>query len=176
MKTLVIAAQKGGSGKTTLAIHLAVAAQESGERVALADLDPQQSLAAWARLRAGAPPVVTVIDHRDLTRWLEEQRKAGITLAVIDTPPRAGAWAADVLSAGDLVVVPVRPTALDLLALDATSNLVRLTQAQALVVLSQVPPRSPEADDLPPIIRERTAFLDAAGRNLKAIAFADNGR
>jgi len=172
MIVLVIAAQKGGAGKTTLAIHLAVAAFDRGYRVALADLDPQRSLTAWAGLRENAEPTVTPLDHPDLGAWLDQQREAGITLAVIDTPPRAGAWAAEVLRAGDLVVIPVRPTALDLLALDATASIVRSTGAKALVVLSQVPPRSPEADDLPPIIRERNALAVAANRVQERRAYA----
>ncbi len=172
MITLVVAAQKGGAGKTTLAIHLAVAALGRGHRVALADLDPQRSLAAWAGLRENVSPTVSALDHPDLRDWLAQQHEAGITLAVIDTPPRAGAWAADVLRAGDLVVIPVRPTALDLLALDATASIVRSTGARALVVLSQVPPRSPEADDLPPIIRERNNLTVAITRIQERRAYA----
>ena len=62
MKTLVIAAQKGGAGKTTLARNLAVAAAQDGQRVLVLDLDPQQSLRAWWRGRESDAPMMLADD------------------------------------------------------------------------------------------------------------------
>lgn len=171
MITIIIAAQKGGAGKTTLAAHLGVVASTQ-INVAMADLDPQGSLAAWAGIRGERAPQVATVYHTDLAAWLDEQRVSGVELAVIDTAPRAGAWATAVLQCADLIVIPLRPTALDLLALDATALLVKSAKRPALVVLSQVPPRSPEADDMPTIIAARTKLEVATARIGERRAYA----
>lgn len=160
MQTLVIAAQKGGSGKTTIAIHLAVAAS-ANQRVILADTDPQRSLTEWARLRGDRSPEVFSVTASELPAFLDAAERDGIDLAVVDTAPHSSLDAAAILGRADMVIVPVRPTALDLMAVESTIALVRAAGKPAVAVLSAVPPRSPEAEDAEAILR-RDYGIDVA--------------
>ncbi len=89
MKTISIVSQKGGVGKTTLAVHLAVAAANAGYTVALIDLDPQATAAQWADWRGSDNPAVVAAPHARLGPTLAEAQKAGVDLVVIDSPPAA---------------------------------------------------------------------------------------
>jgi len=153
MRTLVIAAQKGGSGKTTIALHLAVASSEAQSTIVI-DIDPQRSAAGWARIRDGKPPEVFEGAASTVPAMLTAARDDGIALVVIDTPPHSTAEASRVLSAADLIIVPVRPTVLDLMALEATQRLTQAAARPAVAVLSAVPARGPEADEAEHVLRE----------------------
>ena len=88
MKILVLAAQKGGAGKTTLATNIAVEAERMGDGpVALIDTDPQGSLAEWAEEREAATPILAQCSSHKLSQQIKEMREAGAKLMVIDTPP-----------------------------------------------------------------------------------------
>ena len=88
MYVLVMASQKGGSGKTTLSGHLAVEADQAGiGPVALIDTDPQGSLSHWWNARTAATPHFARVALPDLGEALTRLRAAGMRLAVIDTPP-----------------------------------------------------------------------------------------
>src|SRR3546814_3744835 len=95
MKIITIAAQKGGAGKTTLAVNLAVAAQAGGIKTALIDLDPQESATAWSERRTAELPHVEPLSARRLSPWINAAEAEGFALAIIDTPPAAGAEAAE---------------------------------------------------------------------------------
>ena len=88
MKVLVLASQKGGAGKTTLAAHLAVAATIDGAGPAvLIDTDPQGSLSAWWNSREADAPALASATLAELPAKLASLADAGFKLAVIDTPP-----------------------------------------------------------------------------------------
>ena len=88
MKVIVLANQKGGAGKTTIAGHLAVRAEEDGAGpVALVDTDPQGSLSAWWNERIAPTPVFASVTLENLAEHLKELAASGIKLVVIDTPP-----------------------------------------------------------------------------------------
>lgn len=124
MKTLVIASQKGGAGKTTLAAHLAVAAEEAGAGPAvLIDTDPQGSLSAWWNSRDADTPALATASLAGLADKLDALKKAGVTLVVIDTPPAITAAIADVVKLADLVLIPTRPSPHDLRAVGQTVDI-----------------------------------------------------
>lgn len=123
MKVLAVASQKGGVGKTTLAAHLAVAAEAAGIAPALLiDLDPQQSLTDWWQARGSSAPAL-VAAGRDLGGTLTALRGHGAQLVVIDTPPAASPALASTLALADLVLLPVRPSPHDLRAVGRTVEL-----------------------------------------------------
>ncbi|MEX0696764.1 MAG: ParA family protein [Dongiaceae bacterium] len=125
MHVLAIASRKGGVGKTTLAGHLAVQAERCGAGpVAVADVDPQGSLADWWNARAAPTPVFLRSTARSLTEDVERLRDLGIALLVIDTPPALGAIVAEVVRLSDLVLIPTRPSPHDLRSIGATVELV----------------------------------------------------
>lgn len=143
MKVITLAAQKGGTGKTTLAVHLAVQAHRAGERVVLVDTDPQGSATAWARARSEGAPVVVVATSSQLHAVMTASRHDGMTLVILDTPPHAAPGAAAAATLADLVLVPVRPSAFDLAASSASAEIAR-TAKRAAFVLSACPSRAPE--------------------------------
>lgn len=143
MKILTLAAQKGGAGKTTLAVHLAVQAHRAGERVVLVDTDPQGSASAWAHARGDDAPLIVAATSSQLNDVVTASRNDGMTLIIIDTPPHAAPGAAAASTLADLVLVPVRPTAFDLAASGASAKIAR-TAKRAAFVLSACPSRAPE--------------------------------
>lgn len=146
MKVLGLLKQKGGAGATTLAIHLALAAQEDGQTVALVDTDPQGSLSAWREQREASDPPVARVDADQLGAVLKEAEAAGVDLLVIDTPPHSSAVTAAVAKRVDLAVIPTLPGSLDLAALPAMLQLVQRTKTKAVVVLNACPSRVKRVD------------------------------
>jgi chromosome partitioning protein len=142
MKVLGLLSRKGGSGKTTLAVHLAVVAQAGGRRVLLVDLDPQGSAAAWWRARTADTPELEAATPGKLPGLLEAARKAGVDLVVVDTRPSVEADATQVATLSDFVLVPTRPAILDLRAILATLDIVKGAADRAALVLNACqPPR-----------------------------------
>ena len=125
MNVLGLLSRKGGSGKTTLAIHLAVQAQAAGRRALLIDLDPQRSAAAWWRARESDTPQLVETEPGHLGNILEAASGDGVDLVVIDTRPSVEADAVQVAALSDLVLIPTRPAILDLRAILATLDVVK---------------------------------------------------
>ncbi|HID1023454.1 TPA: AAA family ATPase [Klebsiella michiganensis] len=124
MKILVLASQKGGAGKTTMAAHLAVAAELAGAGpVVLLDTDPQGSLSAWWNSREADAPALAATKLAELPAKLEALAKAGFKLAVIDTPPAITDAIRDVVKLADLVLIPTRPSPHDLRAVGSTVDI-----------------------------------------------------
>lgn len=140
MKTIVVTAQKGGAAKTTTVRNLSVAASQEGMRVLLLDLDPQQSLRSWWTSREGETP--TMLDEDPTPQVLAATLKAiesHFDLVLIDTPPAAPVWLADVLKAADLALVPVRPSPDDLRAVGTTIGALNEARVPFAFVMSQTP-------------------------------------
>ena len=125
MQVLTIASRKGGSGKTTLAGHLAVAAERDGAGpIAVIDTYPQGSLSDWWNSRSAGTPLFVQTDLSDLARDLEVLEARGIELVVIDTPPALDESVPAIVGLSDLVLIPTRPSPHDLRSIGATLNLV----------------------------------------------------
>jgi chromosome partitioning protein len=140
MKTIAIISQKGGAGKTTLAIHLAVAAVQKGLHVALFDLDPQASAASWSDKRNQPTPAVVSAQAIRLPGLLEQAANQLADLVIIDSAPNADAASMAAARAADLILIPCRPAAFDLNAIGTTLNLAAVAGKPAFVVLNAVPP------------------------------------
>ena len=141
MHVIALISQKGGSGKTTLAVALAVAHEAEGGTAAVVDLDPQGSAVAWHHFRSGAPPAVEAVHPPRLSRALTTFRDAGVGLVIIDTAPHASAGALAASRLADLVLVPCRPSTPDLAAIGASLEVAGLADVPAAVILNAVPPR-----------------------------------
>ena len=188
MKVLAFLSQKGGAGKTTLAVHTAVAAQEAGLAVVLIDTDPQKSASVWADARQGAAPVIATASVSELDRVFKAAREDGMNLAVVDSAPHAAPEAARIARAADLVVIPCRPTAFDLAAAEGAVRIVKATAVKAVFVLSACPFRAPEIAEArealgrygllvaPTEITDRRAFARAVATGRAVTEFEGGGR
>jgi chromosome partitioning protein len=149
MKIIAIVSQKGGAGKTTVAVHLAVCAELAGQRSAIIDLDPQASALEWhTRREADAPEVVKATPDQ-LAGFLDQARANGAGLAIIDTAPHSDRAATVAAGLADLVLIPCRPAAFDVAAIPTTLDILKLarTKDRAAILLNAVPPQGRIADE-----------------------------
>ncbi|MGP1395173.1 MAG: AAA family ATPase [Inquilinaceae bacterium] len=143
MQVLAIASRKGGSGKTTLAGHLAVQAEAAGAGpVALIDIDPQGSLADWWNVRRADTPLFVKTSVPRLSADIGKLRQAGVKLLIIDTPPALVSTMKDVIDLSDLVVIPTRPSPHDLRSIKATVDLVEHLGKPLVFVINGATPRA----------------------------------
>jgi chromosome partitioning protein len=188
MNTLAFLSQKGGSGKTTLAVHTAVAAEEDGERPVIVDTDPQKSATSWADARVADTPPVAPVAASMLADVMKAARDDAMTLCIIDTAPHAAPDAARVASFADLIVIPCRPTAFDLAAAGSAVEIVKAAKTKAVFVLSACPARAPEIAETrtvlegygipvaPVVISERRAFARAVASGRAVTEFDGEGK
>jgi chromosome partitioning protein len=170
MQIIGIASQKGGSGKTTLAGHLAVQAEQAGASpVALIDTDPQGSLSAWWNAREAETPCFARTTAATLKQDVEQLRALGMKLLFIDTPPAIEATIGDVIELCDLVLIPVRPSPHDLRAAGATVELVERAGKPLIFIINAATPRARITNEAvmalsqhgtlaPVILHQRTGF------------------
>ena len=187
--------QKGGVGKTTLALHLAGEWARRGKRVTLVDADPQGSALDWSqqRSRSGAPRLFGVVGlARDTLHREAPELARDADHVVIDGPPRVAGLMRSALLAADLVLIPVQPSPLDgwasaeMLALLAEARIYR-PQLAARFVLNRCGARTiiardtaeTLADHNPPVlaatIGQRVLFATAAQSGQLACEFDDDG-
>jgi chromosome partitioning protein len=138
MKTIVVTSQKGGSGKTTLAAHLAVEAERAGDGPAwLIDTDKQGTLSLWHERRESDTPQRAEVSFARLSEGLKTLANSGGAYCFIDTPPTISEQSAAVLGLADLVLIPVRPSPADLWAVSETVALVKEAERSFLFVITQ---------------------------------------
>jgi chromosome partitioning protein len=143
MKVIAFASQKGGSGKTTLAGHIAVQAEMSGAGpVAIVDTDPQGSLADWWNSRTNETPLFAQTYITRLESDLEKMAQMGIKTLIFDTPPAITGTIQQVVRVSDLVVVPTRPSPHDLRAAGATVDIVEALGKPLVFVINGATPRA----------------------------------
>lgn len=135
MRTLALVSQKGGAGKTTLALHLAVAAHRVGLQVAIADLDPQSSAWKWSERRKDHPEAV-VTSAEQLDHLKGQAAAGGLDLLIIDSAPHADRPALVACKAADLVLIPCRASILDIDAIGQTHDLTTIARKPAWVVFN----------------------------------------
>ena len=190
MQTISLLAQKGGTGKTTLALSLAVAAVQAGRTVAVIDLDPQASAGNWADRRAlkEAPAVVSAHVPR-LLSVIDTARQNGVDLLLIDTPGKSEQAALAAAKAADLVLIPCRPQIYDIETLAATKEIIELAGGRpTFVILNAVPPQGRRHEEAKTAIEEmglavcpvafvqRAAFGDAPNAGQSATEFEPGGK
>ena len=170
MQTLVVASRKGGAGKTTLSGHVAVEAErQHAGPVALIDMDPMGSLAAWWNERKADTPVCAGVGEGGLIKAVQQLERSGVKLVVIDTPPFATAEIAAIVRLASLVLVPVIPSPHDLRAIGETIELVEKERRPLVFVVSNasingkltiqaVTALSQHGTVAPPIIHSRQDF------------------
>jgi chromosome partitioning protein len=141
---VAMASLKGGTGKTTVGLNLAVAAEEAGLQTVVVDVDPQQASAKWGDLRAvrGKTPTVISSMAARLPQTIESVVRLGAELVVIDTAAHAEGILVSTIDLADLVLIPCRPTIVDLQYLATTVQLTALRRKTAAVILNAVATRT----------------------------------
>jgi chromosome partitioning protein len=174
MKVIAFLGQKGGPGKTTVATALAVRAAQDGKSVALIDLDPQGSAAKWAKRRTSPNPTIATRQPFELADTLDVLRKGGADLALIDTPGKIENAALEASKHAHLVLIPVRPTPLDLDAVCEIKNLLAFAgDPPAYVVLNCIPPQGRKHELARQVIEQRDGFKVCQAAFCQRAAFAD---
>jgi chromosome partitioning protein len=189
MTIVAIVAQKGGAGKTTLAINPAAAAERAGEVALIIDTDPQASACEWASWRKGTPPEVIDSAPPRLVAKIAQAKSQGATFIIIDTPPHADNAASKAVEAADLVLIPCRPSAFDLAAIRTTGQLVKLHGKPAALLFTAGPARAPKIyadatalvesfgiDVCPHIVVDRAAFRHATAAGQSVFEYEPQGR
>ncbi len=165
MEIWAVLSQKGGAGKTTLALNLAVSALEAGKSTLVLDLDAQHSALKWAKIRDKETPEVRPAVMPDVNKILADAAKR-FDLAIIDTSPRADRDCIDVSRKADLIILPVRPSLLDIVALEETMRLIDLAgqPAKAVIVLNAVATRTAEGNEAAELLsKSRTVLKSRIG-------------
>jgi chromosome partitioning protein len=142
MKAITFVTQKGGSGKSTLCISLAVAAQEAGQSVCILEMDRQATISDWAEHRKQASPEVAQVDATQLDDIMARLRRSDFDYVFIDTPGVDSPGSLAAIRAADLCVIPCRPTPADLRAFKPTLAAIYRLEKKFTFVLNQTPPRS----------------------------------
>ena len=155
MFVVALVCQKGGAGKTTMAIHLAVEGHRRGLRTLLIDIDTQASAAKIMDRRGDDPPDVATEAAGRLERAIKAAELEAYDLIVVDTAPQADRAAAQAAQVADIVVAPVQPSIVDLDAVDATVDVCKLAGVPVLFVLNRVPTQGQEVAGTEDAIRKR---------------------
>jgi len=172
MKTLAIISQKGGSGKTTLAVHMAVCAIRQGFHTAIIDIDPQGSAYDWYLSREEQNELNAVQAQVGQLAALLKQAKTGGDVVIIDTAPHSDSAAAVAAQLADFILMPCRPSRFDLKAIGSTAAIARLAKTPAAAVINAAPrgKLSDEAKEalrqqginvLEPVLQQRAAYTHA---------------
>lgn len=157
MKNIAVVARKGGSGKTTVAVNLAIAAHRRGCRVQLADTDPQGSAAEVMKVRQAPGPEVLRLSGDQLFRLQKTSPGSGMDLTILDTPAASEDTIGHAIALAQLSLLVVRPTFLDIAAALQTARILRGLRKPGLILLNQAP--VPRAGAEPPAVKRALEAL-----------------
>lgn len=149
-KTLIysIMSQKGGAGKTTLAINLAVQSKSQGDSSLIIDTDPQASATKWSDIRGDEnTPLVTASFATRLHKVIAVAQSNGINKIFIDTPPHAQRDAQIASEISDIIIIPCRSNLFDLQAIEDTIGLAKIAKKPFILVFNAIHHTSPLAED-----------------------------
>lgn len=194
MHVIALLSQKGGGGRTSLAVSLATAAEEAGLETLIIDLDPQATACKWGDRRTAEAPIVIDAQPARLANALAKARDGGIKLVLIDTPPRSAEAALAAAKLADLIVMPIRAQMYDLETIPNTLELIATASAgrdgaiPTIAVLNAVPARGNRHEQArdgligmglavcTSTIGHRAAFGDAAALGLSVLEHEESGR
>ncbi len=142
MKAISFVTQKGGSGKSTLCVSLAVAAQEAGHTVCILEMDRQATITEWAQCRKKESPEVAQVSADKLDGVMSRLKDSEYDFVFIDTPGVDNPGTTGAIRMADLCIVPCRPTPADLRAFKPTLAAIHRLSKEYVFVLNQTPPRS----------------------------------
>ena len=186
MRVITFVTQKGGSGKTTLALSCAAAAEEQGSRALVLDMDPQGTAEAWYQAREATTPKLAAITAADLPNAIAGGQLR-FDVVLIDTPGRDEPSTAAAIRHADLCLIPCRPTPADMQATPSTVATIKRLGKRSAFVLNQTPPRGYRIREAaqglsmlgmvaPVHIVSRNAYQDAQGMGLGVIEFEPDGK
>ena len=145
-KIITVAQHKGGAGKTTLSVQLAVALNQAGARVAIIDVDPQGSTTQWFAARQNRLGEKNKIKSFQMQGWKLMREAPALVqeydFIIVDSPPHADSEASIAVRQADLVLVPIQPSPLDIWACGPTLQLVLQEKKPLTLVLNRVPARA----------------------------------
>lgn len=195
MTIAAVISQKGGPGKSTVSMNMAVAAHLSGQSVAVLDTDPQCSISQWGDIREAegkAEPVVVALPPSRLTQAIATTEEDGTDLVVIDTAPFNSEGILTAARLSDICIVPCRPSILDLSAITTTLDLCSAAGAKVGLLLNAVKSRpqlyeatsalkglaegDPNRQICPVALWDRTDYSKAVVDGLGVLEFSPNGK
>ena len=188
MHTLAVLSRKGGTGKTTLTVNLAVAAQRAGHKVAIVDLDSQASASEWGDWREADTPEVISVHSARLPQELHKLKQQGVTFALLDTPPKIEDIALDAAKAADLAIIPCKLGAFDLKAIEKTILVGNMAKCPMRIVFNAVRARSSmlhpakravqvyEVNVAPCVIGDRVVFSHSVMEGLGVMEYEPKGK
>ena len=188
MHTLAVLSRKGGTGKTTLTVNLAVAAQRAGHKVAIVDLDSQASASEWGDWREADTPEVISVHSARLPQELHKLKQQGVTFALLDTPPKIEDIALDAAKAADLAIIPCKLGAFDLKAIEKTILVGNMAKCPMRIVFNAVRARSSmlhpakravqvyEVNAAPCVIGDRVVFSHSVIEGLGVMEYEPKGK
>jgi len=177
MYVIAVVAEKGGAGKTTIALDLAVTATRKGHKVAVIDVDPQASASKWTDRRTGDDPWVVPTHAVRIGATIEQAKAQGVDFIVIDTPPHSSTEAAEAARRADVVISPVEPHMFGLETVEKLADLLKIAgNPSAFVVVSKAPTQGTEGANAVEYIKKQgftvapvTLHLRAAHRHASNI-------